>query len=221
MKTKQRTAALLGAFLLLGAVFPSFCVAQELLPDLPKEQTALYCDVSADDWFYDDVLAVTQAGLFQGDNGAFLPYARLSRAMAAQLLYRCSEEPVLSAAPQGYSDVAEGAWYYEAVCWLTAEHIAEGYDDGTFRPQAPLTREQLAVLLYHYERQNGLEGENKGEALTFSDAASIHSYALDAMDWAVSAGILRGSGTLLRPNAPVTRAEAAAVFHRWMNLKSE
>lgn len=183
-------------------------------------QSPSYTDVSEDDWYHADVVKVTEAGLLEGDRGMFSPDTALSRAMAAMILYRRGHQegdPEFDNAP--YTDTPAGAWYFRAVGWVTQAGIAEGYEDGTFRPDAAVTREQLAVLLYNYTKTlRGIEGENKGEAQGFDDSQEIRPYASDAMDWAVSAGILRGAGTRLFPSRPVTRAEAAAMLSRWIGL---
>ncbi len=180
---------------------------------------ALYDDVSEDAWYFDGVKEVSERGLMEGDGGRFYPDNTLTRAMAAMIIYRRThreDDPEYDYAP--YSDVAEGAWYTRAVGWITGIGLAEGFEDGSFRPFDLLTREQLAVLLYRLEVREGLEGSNKGESEGFEDSAQIRGYALDAMDWAVSSGVLRGSGTRLYPSRPVTRAEAAVMISRWLKL---
>lgn len=181
---------------------------------------ALYDDVSEDAWYYEEVSDLSERGLIEGDGGRFYPESTLTRAMAAMIIYRRThreDDPEYDYTP--YSDVPEGAWYARAVGWITGIGLAEGFEDGTFRPSAVLTREQLAVLLYRLEMRDGLEGSNKGESQGFEDSPQIREYALDAMDWAVSSGVLRGSGGRLYPSRPVTRAEAAVMIYRWTKLR--
>lgn len=205
-----------------GKIAASILAAALLVQPLFVSAEPVFNDVHESDWYYGDVMTAAQMGLFEGDNGSFRPGQPLSRAMAAAVLFRVGAGAAVTGALYNpYKDVPDDAWYTDHVTWLTTNGIADGFEDGTFRPAAPVTREQLAAMLYKLARMRGLEGDNKGESEGFADSAKIHLYAKDAMDWAVSSGVIRGAGTFLNPGKPVTRAEAAAIFSRFALLKTE
>ena len=141
----------------------------------------------------------------------FAPNATLTRAMVAQMLYSLEGKPAAGRAD--FADVAEGAWYADAISWAAGEGIVSGYGD-TFGPNDPITREQLAAILYRYAQNEGYKTSQSGKGTEgYLDASSISSYAVKAMDWAVNAGLLSGKGNgILAPTAGATRAEVAQIF---------
>ena len=183
--------------------------------EFPVPPTSGYGDVAADAWYAEAVLYVSEQGLMQGvGGGIFDPNGVTSRAMAATILYRLAGSPAVSYSAV-FSDVAEGQWYNDAVIWAAENGIVEGYVDGTFRPGAAITREQLATLLYRFTTLNG-GAEVKGEAVAnlsgFSDADAVSAWAEDALRWAVGAGILQGSADRLNPKTTATRAQLAQLL---------
>lgn len=156
---------------------------------------------------------VTEQGLFYGTSETeFSPNSTMTRGMLATVLYRAAgspEAPELS----GFTDVQPDAYYAGAVAWAAENNIAGGYGNGSFGPNDPITREQLAVLLYRYAGSP----EPPELALDFTDAGRISGYAQDAMRWAVGQGILRGKEeNRLDPGGTATRAEVAAVLMRYL-----
>ncbi len=138
--------------------------------------------------------------------------------MLATVLYRMAEGAAPETEDAAFSDVPEGAWYYEAVQWAAANGVADGDGTGAFSPDAPVTREQLVSLLWRYAAVQGLDTETSdGYATAFPDGAAVSAWADDAMVWAVSAAIIvgRDDGTL-DPAAAVTRAETAVVIQRFL-----
>lgn len=177
-----------------------------------KTETPLFSDVTKNQWYYDDVAYMVSQGLMKGiDSSNFAPNATLTRAMVVTMLYRVEGEPAVRTAGT-FSDVAEGQWYTDAVEWAAREGIVEGYGSGKFGPNDPVTREQLAAILFRYA--GGKVGAADWSA--YKDADKISAYALDAMGWAVEKGILRGANQCLNPTGTATRAEAAAMFHRFL-----
>ncbi len=169
-----------------------------------------FLDVSSDDWFQEDVRFVWRMGWMEGmENGDFAPNQTLTRAQLMQILYNQAGCPEV--AGQGdFSDVAEISWYWEAVQWGAQQGVTQGYEDGSFRPNEPISRQQLAVMLYRFHQ--GAEG---GSLEGFADAGQVASWAEEAMEWAVGQGIVGGmEGDILAPQGNATRAQSAAVLCR-------
>ena len=169
-------------------------------------------DVDEDAWYHEAVDYALDNGLMSGvSDREFAPGSTLTRAMVAQMLYSLEGKPAAGRAD--FADVAEGAWYADAISWAAGEGIVSGYGD-TFGPNDPITREQLAAILYRYAQNEGYKTSQSGKGTEgYLDASSISSYAVKAMDWAVNAGLLSGKGNnTLAPTAGATRAEVAQIF---------
>lgn len=174
-------------------------------------------DVRPEDWFYADVRYVYEAGLMNGTaEGLFSPDLFTSRAMIVTVLWRLSGSPVVNYY-MPFADVDQAAWYAEAVRWAASCGIVAGYDNGNFGPNDPITREQLAAILYRcatYRQEDTSIGADTN-ILSFTDAASVSEYAVPALQWACGAGILQGADGALLPTHPATRAQTAAILHRF------
>ncbi len=171
-----------------------------------------FTDVKASDWFYADVQYVSENGLMAGVNEmTFAPYTALTRGMLVTILYRMEGQPATRYHGM-FSDVPDYQWYTDAVEWAAKEGIVTGYNSGAFGPMDPVTREQLAAILYRYAGSQG----NRASLGGYADHSSISGYAQPAMEWAVAQGLLNGSGGQLMPKAGATRAEVAAIIHRFM-----
>lgn len=175
-----------------------------------------FSDVSAGDWFYDPVCYVYAGGLMTGvSDTAFAPEATTTRAMIVAMLARM--ENVTSAADAGFTDVAAGDWYATAVNWAAANGIVGGFGDGTFQPNAPITREQMASILYRYAEYKGLDTTARADLSHYSDAENISSWANDVLLWAVAEGLLTGvTDDQLQPQGNATRAQVAAILERFL-----
>ena len=177
-----------------------------------------FLDVSRTDWFYYDVRYVCENGLMNGTSrNRFSPYGTATRGMLVTILYRMENEPRCFGSA-AFSDVKPGAYYEKAVVWASQNNIISGYTDGTFRPDAPVTREQLASILYRYTLYRG-QDVSAGETTSltgYGDAQAVSSYALPAMRWACGTGILQGANGKLSPNGLATRAQLAAMLHRYL-----
>ena len=177
-----------------------------------------FLDVSRVDWFYYDVRYVCENGLMNGTSrNRFSPYGTATRGMLVTILYRMENEPRCFGSA-AFSDVKPGAYYEKAVVWASQNNIVSGYTDGTFRPDAPVTREQLASILYRYTLYRG-QDVSAGETTSltgYGDAQAVSSYALPAMRWACGTGILQGANGKLSPNGLATRAQLAAMLHRYL-----
>lgn len=186
-------------------------------PDAVKNP---FADVNAGDWFYRDVLFSYEKGLMSGmDAAAFAPYANTTRAQIAVIFYRMEGSPAVEG-ENSFADVVRGsgtAWFYDAVTWAQQNGIMGGYDNSSFAPNDPITREQLAAIFYRYAQYKGYDTTQGGMAIReFGDYESISDYAMSAMAWAVNTGLVKGDSNLLYPNGTATRAELAAMLHRFV-----
>ena len=176
-----------------------------------------FTDVSEKDWFYSDVMFVYENGLMLGTSKTlFSPHGTATRGMMATILWRMEGSP----APKGkssFTDVEAGKWYADAITWAAENGIFAGYGKDKFGPDDPITREQLAAIFYRYADYKGYDLTVKGNLDKFKDADKITDYAKAAMQWAVGSGLVKGkSGNLLDPQGTATRAEIAAMLHRFI-----
>lgn len=172
-------------------------------------------DVSANDWFASAVDYVTGKGMMNGTaDNTFSPKANTTRGMVVTVLYRLENQPSTSAA--SFTDVASGAYYANAVAWANANGIVSGYGSGKFGPNDKVTREQLAAILYRYAQYKKYDVSGANSLDGYTDAQSVSSYAVPALQWANAAGVVTGkSGSKLDPKGNATRAEVAAMLMRF------
>lgn len=175
-----------------------------------------FTDVSTSDWFYDDVAFVYKNGLFSGtDSRSFSPNASMTRAMLVTVLYRLEGEPTVTGR-SSFTDVRSGAYYEKAVIWAAANGIVTGTDSTSFSPDAKVTREQLAAILFRYAQYRKLDTDASAKLNSFTDADSVSAYASEALGWAVSEGLINGASGKLMPKGDATRAQVAAILHRFV-----
>lgn len=169
-----------------------------ILPVLAKD--LLFIDVTSADWFYSDVKYAYENGLMTGTSGtAFSPGAPVTRGMVMTILAR----------REGIRTDRYTPWYAAGCEWAKANGISDGTN-----PEAPVTREQLAAMLYRYAALKGRD-LTAGENLNFTDASDVSAYARPALQWATGEKILTGSNGALNPQATATRAHLAAILHRY------
>ena len=176
-----------------------------------------FTDVSEKDWFFDDVLFVYDYGLMVGTGKTlFSPHETVTRGMMATILWRMEGSPI----PKGknrFTDVEAGKRYADAITWTAENGIFADYDKDRFKPDDPITREQLAAIFYRYADYKGYDLTVKGNLDKFKDADKITDYAKTAMQWAVGSDLVKGkSGNLLDPQGTATRAEIATMLHRFI-----
>ena len=175
-----------------------------------------FTDVSTSDWFYDDVAFVYKNGLFSGtDSRSFSPNASMTRAMLVTVLYRLEGDPTVTGR-SSFTDVRSGAYYEKSVIWAAANGIVTGTDSTSFSPDAKVTREQLAAILYRYAQYRKLDTDASAKLNSFTDADSVSAYASEALGWAVSEGLINGASGKLMPKGDATRAQVAAILHRFV-----
>lgn len=178
-----------------------------------ENRVASFDDVSAIDWYKDSVDFVTSHSLFSGKSKtAFAPNDQMTRGMLVTVLYRLEGQPTTqSNAP--FTDVDPKQYYAAPIAWASQNRVVTGTSPSTFTPNSPITREQLAVILYRYADSPDVNGNNG----TYSDASSISSWAKDAVMWATQTGIITGSNDgKLNPQGNATRAETAAMLMRYV-----
>ena len=186
--------------------------------EIPPESLP-FTDIADNAWYADAVRYVYKHGLMAGTSATtFAPEVTTSRAMIATILWRMAGSPVVNYA-MNYTDVAQDQWYSEAIRWATSEGVVTGYGNGLFGTNDPITREQLATMLWRYAQSEGYDvsvGESTN-ILSYTDVADLADYAIAAMQWAVGAGIINGTGdgSTLSPQGQATRAQAAVMLMRF------
>ena len=187
--------------------------------DCPKDDTCPitpFKDTRPTAWYHDGIHYCIEHGLMNGvSSDAFAPNASTDRAMIAMILWRQDGSPKTAYTAQ-FTDVAEGKWYAEPIAWAAANGVVTGYGNGTFGPRNPITREQMAVMLYRYAQLKGYDTSVQGDLNTYSDAGRVSSWAVDAMRWANANGLIVGNNNgLLNPRGNATRAQVATILMRF------
>lgn len=182
--------------------------------EMPMQMT--FMDVSEGQWFYDDVYFVLSNGLFNGvSEQSFEPNVPMTRGMLVTVLYRLEGAPAITGG-SAFTDVAAGQWYTDGVIWATRKGVVNGYGDGRFGPNDPITREQMAAILFRFAQNKGYDMTARADLMTFADGSAVSSYAMDAISWANTNGLIGGrTETTLVPAGQATRAEVAAILHRF------
>ncbi len=175
-----------------------------------------FTDVREADWFYDDVVYAYENGLFSGTSDTtFSPNASMTRAMLVTVLYRLEGQPTVSGR-SGFSDVKLNSYYEDAVTWAADNGIVNGTGATTFSPNANVTREQMAAILYRYAQYKQYGTTASAGLNGFSDAAKVSTYAKAPLSWAVAEKLVNGSEGRLLPTGNATRAQVAAILHRFV-----
>lgn len=189
----------------------------EKTDETPVEWVNPYTDVKTGDWYFDAVRFVSEEKLFSGMTAnEFAPGVSLSRAMLVTVLFRYEGEPAAAAA--AFTDVPADVWYAKAVAWAAANGIVKGVTETEFAPDAPISREQLATLIYRYANYKKYAAKDGGE-LNFTDANRVSAYAVPALSWATANGVVTGRDDgSVDPQGGATRAETAIVMMRLLAL---
>lgn len=201
----------------------ALCIVFTLVPTALAAKADDFTDVSRSDWFYDYVDYVSSKGYFRGTTETtFSPQRNMTRAMFVVVLFRFDGAKGDSS-QSAFTDVAPGAWCTDAINWAAANKIVEGKGDGTFAPDAPITRAQMCAIidryLNYYKKGNKVTLPQTGSVSAMSDQNTVPSYAVDAIKQSQRYGLINGfkDGTF-RPNALSTRAHVAAVIYRMADL---
>lgn len=198
MKNFRQIGALLLAAVMLFTLAVTACAAED----------TGFSDVSADDWFCDAVRYCREKGLMDGvGDGRFDPNGSITRAMLATALYRRAGQPDVNG-DDGFTDTLDGQWYSSAVLWAVQQGVINGYGDGLFGVNDPVTREQLVTVFWR------LAGSPEADSVGgFADSESILPYAVTAVAWARENGIISGKGNNnFDPQGAAIRAEVASML---------
>ena len=169
----------------------------------------------SEQWYYDAVEYVEVNGLMDGlPGGLFAPNKELTRAEAVQILYNLEGQPAVSESA-AFPDLVNG-WYKPAIAWAESTSVVDGYEDGTFRPDESVTRQEFAQMLYNYAAYKGYDLTAEGDLTAFPDGDQVQEWALPAMRWANGNALINGhdDGTL-EPGGTTTRAQAASILMRF------
>ena len=184
-------------------------------PEEPStEVSEIFTDVPANHWAVATIQYVYDNGLMTGISAnEFAPEATTTRAMIVSMLARL--ENVTSAESAGFADVSDGDWYATAVNWAANVGVVNGYEDNTFRPSQPITREQLAAILMNYASYKGEDVSARADLSNYTDQPS--AWATETMQWAVAEGLISGvTADQLQPQGNATRAQVAAILERFL-----
>ena len=208
MRDLRRMAACLAALIL--------CLGLSVTASAAEADTG-FSDVAADAWYAEAAVYCRDNGLMNGTTATtFSPNATMTRAQLCAVLYRMAGSPEMTGRDT-FADTPDGAWYEDAVLWAVRNRIMSGYTASTFGPHDPITREQLAAILWRYA---GSPAAEAGEA--YADEASIASWAVTAVDWARTCGFINGmSDGSFRPDGRATRAQVAAILMRYDQARTE
>ena len=189
-------------------------VTPVFVPEVPEELP--FTDVAETDWFYESVAYVYFNGLMNGTSDTtFSPNGTTTRGMIVTILYRLAGSPEApSRSP--FQDVDPNQYYADPIAWAAWNGIVTGKTATTFGPNDPITREQMAAILYRYAASQEMDLSQKGDLTQFGDQGKISSYAREALAWANGAGLITGKGGgILDPQGPAVRAQVAAIFQRF------
>lgn len=208
MRDLRRMAACLAALIL--------CLGLSVTASAAEADTG-FSDVAADAWYAEAAVYCRDNGLMNGTTATtFSPNATMTRAQLCAVLYRMAGSPETTGR-DAFADTPDGAWYEDAALWAVRNRIMSGYTADTFGPHDPITREQLAAILWRYA---GSPAAEAGEA--YADEASIASWAVTAVDWARTCGFINGmSDGSFRPDGRATRAQVAAILMRYDQARTE
>ena len=210
---KRILAMLLAVVMVLGLAPMAFAAAEcEWGEDCPAKA---FTDVPADAWYHDDVEFMVAIEIMNGISATeFAPEAGMTRGMAATVIWRVFDEPVAEEAAS-FTDVAADAWYADAVAWMEGVGLMEGVGNGLFAPEAMMTREQIATVMYRIMQTGGAYIVLEADLADFEDGDEVSAWAEEAMIWAITEGIIKGDDKgNLNPTDDVKRAECAAIVGR-------
>ena len=199
----------------MGAILMALALVLSLnLTAFAAEEDTGFSDVAADAWYTGAVEYVRDSGLMSGTSATtFAPEGTMTRAMLATTLYRAAGSPAVSGS-DSFTDTADGAWYADAVLWASQQGVISGYGNNLFGTNDPVTREQIATILWRYAGS-----PSAGAGQDFADESEIASYAVAAVDWARTNGVVNGAdGNRFLPRNSASRAEMATMLRNFLTM---
>ena len=194
-----------------------FTVIDKNAPSPPPRRP--FEDVPTDTWYTGAVTWVTSAGWMSGTgNYKFSPDATVTRGMIAQILYAAEGKPEVSGTSK-FTDVKAGKWYANAVNWAAGKGLVSGYGNGQFKPDAPITREQMVAILYKYAEMKGYDLSVGADLSKFPDQGKISKWAVTSVKWGVAHGIISGTDKGIEPQGNATRAQVAVILRGFDRLR--
>ena len=190
--------------------------APSTVPTTPEQPTGLpFTDVQAGAWYADAVKYVFDQGLMSGMSAQeFGPDGQVTRGQVVTILWRLAGSPTVSG--KAFHDVSASDWYADAVAWASANGVVSGYENGGFGPGDPVTREQLAAILYRYAQLSGKDTDQTADLSGYTDSVTISAWAPQALKWAVGSGLISGTGaSTLSPRGSATRAQIAVILQNY------
>ena len=178
-----------------------------------------YADVADTAWYAEAVNYVSDKELMKGVGTGFDPNGTMTRGMLVTVLYRMAGSPAVTGkVSEKFTDCTDGSWYADAVLWASANGIVDGYEDGTYKPTKAVNRQEMAKILYGYDKVGGKNADGITEKLTYTDADAIGEWALESVVYCTATGYLAGSNGAFNPKGTATRAMGAKVL---MNMTKE
>ena len=180
-----------------------------------------FTDVGRNEWFFADVAYVYQNGLFNGESPTtFEPESKMQRCMMTTVLHRLAGSPTVTYVNL-FRDIPDGEWFTAGTIWAGNQGVVSGVGDSLFDPYANVTRQEIAVILHRYAGKVGYDVSASASLAGFRDAGTVASWGQQAISWAVGVGIMNGDEGSLYPNGDATRAEVAAMLHRFADWSAK
>ena len=177
----------------------------------------IFTDVKESDYFCDSVGFVCQNQYMNGvSDTRFAPATPITRGQFVTTLQRIAGEKIEGT--HTFTDVEAGSYYEDAVIWAAANGIVNGVSDTAFDPNATITREQMAAILFRYAQYQGIDTTVEGDLSAFADADEVSGYAAEAMIWVNQTGLIQGKkADILDPQGMATRGQTAVILYRAAN----
>ena len=203
---------------LLSVLLALVMIAAATAVALPAVAASGFTDVEDGRWSASSISYAVKSGYMKGiGDGKFDPAGSLTRAMVATVLWRREDSPAPSG-PSGFTDVPAGEWYSDAVAWGKESGVVKGMTETTFAPEGFITREQLATMLFRFSSSAPVSVPERADLTQFADAGDVSDWAVEPLEWAVEAGLIKGTdGSRLSPGGFATREQFAAIIERFDN----
>lgn len=186
--------------------------------------SSVFTDVPEDAWYHEDLDLMLDRGIIKGATATtFEPETPMTRAMMVTLLYRMSGES--ASREECFEDVDPASFFGKAVTWATENGIIKGFNDGNFKPEENISRDEMITFLYRYSKAKGMDTSHGDDLTAFSDHETVLPFARSAFSWAVERelieGDVSGDDIMLNPRVEPTRAQVTSVLARYVRMVDE